>query len=176
MQGSRATLGDFAFRPLPCDRGLPQRLSDHSSGTSPLAPQPVLGDCLDHSPTIARRLCVSTTCDWRLAYSWDILSRLDLATRLIPRLPASSYLAYNNRPATCDGTSSLKHPASTRLDFGWDQHQEASRREARRPQLQQILSDPILKLATRSESVPRASRVGKYEVKASATACINDET
>ena len=50
----------------------------------------MLGDCLDHSPTIARGLCVSTTCDWRLAYSWDILSHLDLATRHIPRLPASS--------------------------------------------------------------------------------------
>ena len=60
------------------------------SGTSSLAPRPVLGDCLDHSPTTARGLCVSTTCDWRLAYGWSIFSHLDLATRLIPRLPASS--------------------------------------------------------------------------------------
>ena len=50
----------------------------------------VLRDCLDHSPTTARGLHVSTTCDWRLAYSWDIFSPLDLATRLIPRLPVSS--------------------------------------------------------------------------------------
>ena len=76
-------------RPLRA-RGLLRSLSDHSSGTSSLAPRPVLGDCLDHSPTMARGLCVSTTCDWQLAYSWDIFSHLDLATRLIPRLPASS--------------------------------------------------------------------------------------
>ena len=73
-----------------CARGLARPLSDHGSGTSSLAPRPVLGDCLDHSPTTARGLCVSTTCDWRLTYSWDIFSHLDLATRLIPRLPASS--------------------------------------------------------------------------------------
>ena len=73
-----------------CARGLARPLFDHGSGTSLLAPRPVLGDCLDHSPTTARGLCVSTTCDWRLAYSWDIFSHLDLATRLIPRIPASS--------------------------------------------------------------------------------------
>ena len=71
-------------------RGLPRPPSDHDSWTSSLAPRPVLGDCLDHSPTTVRGLSVSTTCDWRLAYSWDIFSHLDLATRLIPRLPASS--------------------------------------------------------------------------------------
>ena len=99
-------------RPLRA-RGLPRSLSDHGSGTSSLAPRPMLGDCLDHSLTTAlglRRsllnLCsgtasttlrpqleglrISTTCDWRLAYSWDIFSHLDLAIRLIPRLPASS--------------------------------------------------------------------------------------
>ena len=70
--------------------GTPRSLFDHSSGTLSLAPRPMLRDCLDHSPTTARGLCVSTTCDWRLAYSWDILSCLDLATRLIPRLPTSS--------------------------------------------------------------------------------------
>ena len=86
----RPQLGDFAARPSTCARGLPRQLSDHNSGTSPLAPRPVLGDCLDHSPTTNRGLCVSTTCDWRLTYNWDILSCLDLATRLIPRLPASS--------------------------------------------------------------------------------------
>ena len=37
-------------------RGLPRPLSDHGSGTSSLAPRPVLGDCLDHSPTTARGL------------------------------------------------------------------------------------------------------------------------
>ena len=56
-------------RPLRA-RGLPRSLSDHGSGTSSLAPRPVLGDCLDHSPTTARGLCVSTTCDRQLAYSW----------------------------------------------------------------------------------------------------------
>jgi len=76
-------------RPLRA-RGLPRSLSDHGSGTSSLAPRPMLRDCLDHSPTTARGLCVSTTCDWRLAYGWSIFSHLDLATRLIPRLPASS--------------------------------------------------------------------------------------
>ena len=86
----RPRLGDFVGRSSTCARGLPRSLSDHGSGTSSLAPRPVLGDCLDHSPTTARGLCVSTTCDWRLAYSWDIFSHLDLATRLIPRLPASS--------------------------------------------------------------------------------------
>ena len=30
--------------------------SDHVSGTSSVAPRPVLGDCLDHSPTTARGL------------------------------------------------------------------------------------------------------------------------
>ena len=71
------------------------------SGTASITLQPRLGDfvarsstcaqgLLDHSPTMARRLCVSTTCDWQLAYSWDIFSPLDLATRLIPHLPASS--------------------------------------------------------------------------------------
>ena len=86
----RPWLGDFIACSSTCARGLPRPLSDHGSGTSSLAPQPVLGDCLDHSPTSARELCVSTTCDWQLAYSWDIFSHLDLATRLIPRLPASS--------------------------------------------------------------------------------------
>ena len=33
LQVSQATLGDFTARPSPCDRGLPRRLSDHSSGT-----------------------------------------------------------------------------------------------------------------------------------------------
>ena len=83
-------LGDFVARFSTYARGLPRSLSDHSSGTSSLAPRPVLRDCLDHSSTTARGLCVSTTCDWRLAYSWDILRRLDLATRLIPLLLASS--------------------------------------------------------------------------------------
>jgi hypothetical protein len=71
-------------------RGLRRSLLDLCSGTSSLAPRPVLEDCLDHSLTTARGICVSTTCDWQLAYSWDIFSHLDLATRLIPRLPASS--------------------------------------------------------------------------------------
>ena len=63
----RPRLGDFVARSSTCAQGL-----------------------LDHSPTMARRLCVSTTCDWRLAYSWDVFSHLDLATSLIPRLLASS--------------------------------------------------------------------------------------
>ena len=50
---------DSAACPSTCARGLPGRLSDHSSWTLPLAPQPVLGDCLDNSPTIARGLCRS---------------------------------------------------------------------------------------------------------------------
>ena len=105
-------LGDFVARSSTCARGLPRSLSDHGSGTSSLAPRPVLGTAsttlrprlgdfvarsstcvrglLDYSPTTARGLCVSATCDWQLAYSWDIFSHLDLATRLIPRLPASS--------------------------------------------------------------------------------------
>ena len=86
----RPQLGDFAARPSTYAWGLPRQLSDHSSWTLPLTPRPVLGDCLDHSPTTARGLYVSTTCDWRLAYSCDIFSPLDLATRLIPLLPASS--------------------------------------------------------------------------------------
>ena len=52
------------------DTLLPRPLSDHGSGTSSLAPRPMLGDCLDHSPTTARGLCISTTCDRQLAYSW----------------------------------------------------------------------------------------------------------
>ena len=99
-------------RPLHA-RGLPRSLSDHGSGTSSLAPRPVLGDCLDHSPTTASGLrrafldlrtgTVSTTLRPRLGdFSsrlhatgnshtvGDIFSHLDLATRLIPRLPASS--------------------------------------------------------------------------------------
>ena len=105
------------------------------SGTSPLAPQPVLGDCLDDSPTTACGLCRSplnlcsgtswttlrpqlvdsaarpSICAWglprplsdhssgtlRLNYmrlatriQLGYFSPLDLATRLIPRLPASS--------------------------------------------------------------------------------------
>ena len=72
----RPQLGDFVARSSTCARGLPRPLSDHGSGTSSLAPRPVLGDCLDHSPTTARGLCVSTTCDWQLAYSWDIFFSL----------------------------------------------------------------------------------------------------
>ena len=86
----RPRLGDFVARSSTCARGLTRSLSDHSFGTSSLVSRPTHGDCLDHSPTTARGLCVSTTCDWRLAYSWDIFSHLDLATRLIPRLLASS--------------------------------------------------------------------------------------
>ena len=86
---------------------------DHGSGTSSLAPRPMLGDCLDHSPTIALGLrCLfldlrtgtaSTTLRPRLGdfasrlhatgnshTVGDSLSHLDLATRLIPRLPVSS--------------------------------------------------------------------------------------
>ena len=70
----RPQLGDFAARPSTCARGLSRQLSDHSSGISPLAPRPVLRDCLDHSLTTARGLCVLTTCDWQLAYSWVIFS------------------------------------------------------------------------------------------------------
>ena len=49
-------LGDFVARSSTCARGLPRPLSDHSSGTSLLAPRPVLEDCLDHSLTTARGL------------------------------------------------------------------------------------------------------------------------
>ena len=138
--------------------------------------------------------------DLLMAFLVRVLSHLhtDLATRLIPRLPASSgttttvwlpatTTAYNNSLTT--STLQRQQPSgyvrwdftseasSSDSDFGRDQHQEASRREARRPQLcSKFYQDPILKLATRSESVPRASRVGEYEVKASAMACINDET
>jgi hypothetical protein len=101
----RPRLGDFVACASTSAWGLPRSLSDHDLGTSSLAsrllsdhglgisslaPRPVLGDCLNHSPTTARGLYVSTTCDWQLAYSWDIFSHLELATRLIPRLPASS--------------------------------------------------------------------------------------
>ena len=48
--------GDFVARFLTYARGLPQSFSDHSSGTSSLAPRPVLGDCLDHSLTTAQGL------------------------------------------------------------------------------------------------------------------------
>ena len=55
-------------------------------------PHAALGDCPDHSPTIAQGPLSSATCD---LYSHTverhfIFSHLDLATRLIPRLPASS--------------------------------------------------------------------------------------
>ena len=86
----RPRLGDFVARSSTCARGLPRSLSDHSFGTSSLVSRPTHGDCLDHSLTMARGLCVSATCDWQLAYSWDIFSHLDLATRLIPCLLASS--------------------------------------------------------------------------------------
>jgi hypothetical protein len=86
----RPVLRDCLDHSSTCARGLPRSLSNHGLGTLLLALRPVLRDCLDHSPTMAKGLCVSTTCDWRLAYSWDILSHLDLDTRLIPRLPASS--------------------------------------------------------------------------------------
>ena len=49
-------LEDFVARFSTYARGLPRSLSDHGSGTSSLAPQPMLGDCLDHSPTTARGL------------------------------------------------------------------------------------------------------------------------
>ena len=52
-------LGDFVARSSTYAQGLPHPLSDHRSGTSPLAPQPVLGDCLDNSLTTARGLCRS---------------------------------------------------------------------------------------------------------------------
>ena len=81
LQEFRAAHGDFIARSSTCARGLPRSLSDHGSGTSSLAPRPVLGDCHDHSPTTAWGLRVSTTCDWQLAYSWDIFSPLDLAIR-----------------------------------------------------------------------------------------------
>jgi hypothetical protein len=72
----RPRLGDFVARSSTCARGLPRPLSDHGLGTSSLTPRPMLGDCLDHFPTTARGLCVSTTCDWQLAYSWDIFFSL----------------------------------------------------------------------------------------------------
>ena len=55
-------------------------------------PHATLEDCPDHSPTIARGPLSSATCD---LYSQTVerhlfFSHLDLATRLIPRLPASS--------------------------------------------------------------------------------------
>ena len=66
----RPRLGDFVGRSSTCARGLPRSLSDHGSGTSSLAPRPMLGDCVARSSTYARGLCVSTTCDRQLAYSW----------------------------------------------------------------------------------------------------------
>jgi hypothetical protein len=85
-----SALGDFVDHSPTMARGLRCSLLDLRSGTASITLRPRLGDFVDHSPTRARGLCVSTTCDWRLAYSWDILSRLDHATRLIPHLPASS--------------------------------------------------------------------------------------
>ena len=71
-----------------CARGLSRPPS--CSGTVPTTL--VLGDCLDHSPTIARRPLSSAPCDF---YSHTVerhlfFSHLDLATRLISRLLASS--------------------------------------------------------------------------------------
>jgi hypothetical protein len=86
----RPRLGDFIDHPPTTAWGLRCSFLDLRSGTASITLRPRLGDFVDHSSTTARGLCVSTTCDWRLAYSWDILSRLDPATRLIPRLPASS--------------------------------------------------------------------------------------
>ena len=94
-------LGDCLDHSLTTARGLHRSLLDLCSGTASTTLRPRLGDfvarsstcsrgLLDHSLTMARGLCVSITCDWRLAYSWDIFSSFDLATRLISRLLASS--------------------------------------------------------------------------------------
>ena len=106
-------LGDFVARFSTYARGLPRSLSDHSSRTSSLASRPTHGDCLDHSSITAwglhcslLDLCLgtaSTTLRPRLEdfasrlhatgnshTVGDSLSHLDLATRLIPRLPVSS--------------------------------------------------------------------------------------
>ena len=101
LRRSLLTHGDCLDHSRPTARGLRLSLLDLFSGTASTTLRPRLGDfiarsstcargLLDHSPTTAWGLCVSTTCDWRLAYSWDIFSHLDLATRLIPHLPASS--------------------------------------------------------------------------------------
>ena len=72
----RATTTSITSRAAPLS-------SDHVKGTSSVAPRPVLGDCLDHSPTTARGLrrslldlcsgTVSTTLRPRLG---DFASRL----------------------------------------------------------------------------------------------------
>ena len=49
-------LGDFVACFLTYAQGLPHSLSNHGSGISSLAPRPMLGDCLDHSPTTAQGL------------------------------------------------------------------------------------------------------------------------
>ena len=67
LQGSRATLGDFAALFSTYARGLPRSLSDHSSGTSSLASnlrsgtasitlRPQLGDFVARFSTYARGL------------------------------------------------------------------------------------------------------------------------
>ena len=71
----------------------------------------MLGDCLDHSPTTTRGLRVSTIYDWRLAYSWDILSRLDLAK--------GSYLAFQQARGLhrYDAPAGASHIAGTTIGF-----------------------------------------------------------
>jgi hypothetical protein len=79
-------------------RGLPPRPPDQcsSSSTRPALRDPsttshaVLGDCFDHSLTTARGLLSLATCEIWLTYSWEVIIFLDLATRLILRLPATS--------------------------------------------------------------------------------------
>ena len=69
-------LGDFVARSSTYARGLPRPLSDHGSGTSSLAPRPVLGDCLDRSLTTA----------WGLRRSLLDLCSGTASTTLRPRL------------------------------------------------------------------------------------------
>ena len=84
---SRPMLGDCLDHSPTTARGLRRSLLDLCSGTASTTLRPRLGDfvarsstyargLLDHSPTMARGLCVSTTCDWRLTYSWDIFFSL----------------------------------------------------------------------------------------------------
>ena len=62
------------------------------AGTSPLAPRPVIGDCLDHSPTIARglrrsplNLCSGTASTTLQPQLGDFAARPSTCARGLPR-------------------------------------------------------------------------------------------
>ena len=75
----RPRLGDFVARSSTCARGFHRSLLDLCSGTASTTLRPRLGDFASRLHATGNSHTVG-----------DILSHLDLATRLIPRLPASS--------------------------------------------------------------------------------------